>query len=777
MRTKHYLKVTIMAMVITMSLPLNGQNISKIHDAAKTNLTTVEINAMPDVITVDRNTLPGIKPDRAKFTFNPPDTRYYTVKRQGNISTYIKKPNLRQIGTKNIEGLDTRDSVNVTIILDYDKENMTTPSVCFYNIKDDDIHDPQIDNQNDTLIFRVPIDTFDIRSDAWTTRGILTHVIKELVSIQHDTIIVFNQSEAKPIPVFAYDEKGTKLVPYLFRYIDNAPYTEVVKEGNIYNGFLLQSLALKGLGVIQAHLKEGLFNHVEDDSLQWNQGQIFTYWINKVSDRYSLVVTPSIVYNDHELFAGKLSYDSVSNSVINKPEDGIVYSEDFQPTPLGNNIGKHGIGFYAASTYNGVSLLYTDIMIDAPADNGNKVTLHLCAPKEYGSSSDAFDVPVNLSFGDMQVMSVQSSESEDDSGNIVVEADTTYSYTPTYGESFIQSKDVKGVEYFNYGHGIFGSHLFEIRPDNSSSVLPGNKAFSTPSDKRRGIYGNNTPILSMMLQNYYLEDLPGKVFFWFPAYIGRLGEVRTTDDTFSHLVAQYNGSTVYETDTVGLSDNFSYQWIFAQHADGAWKLTLTDNNVMVDSIQGKNVATITYDQRKEDWTPPTLQMLNFINADSTITDRFASPSEGTLQFAGGDFNYIFDAETYTGYFDCQPMTVKVEYSPYNEDKWADFDVEEDPSLYTMPAFGYFYRGQLSQVRGNSSNGWFDLRITLTDESGNTQQQVISPAFKIESLTAISSVNADNARTTDGRIYDLQGRAVTHPAHGIYIKDGKKFVVK
>ena len=41
-------------------------------------------------------------------------------------------------------------------------------------------------------------------------------------------------------------------------------------------------------------------------------------------------------------------------------------------------------------------------------------------------------------------------------------------------------------------------------------------------------------------------------------------------------------------------------------------------------------------------------------------------------------------------------------------------------------------------------------------------------------TGISSVNSDVQKKEDV-IYDLQGRRVAHPSHGIYIINGKKVV--
>ncbi len=100
----------------------------------------------------------------------------------------------------------------------------------------------------------------------------------------------------------------------------------------------------------------------------------------------------------------------------------------------------------------------------------------------------------------------------------------------------------------------------------------------------------------------------------------------------------------------------------------------------------------------------------------------------------------------------------------------------------MPGFGYFYRGSLKDVTGDGEKGWFDLKIKLTDLSGNWQEQVISPAFRIGdgSLTGIEAIKNDTA--TEVARYTIDGRTLSAPQTGVNIvkmSDGtvKKVLVK
>lgn len=723
------------------------------------------------------------KQDGSQFIVNTPDSRRFSTVRHGDIVEYIPKRNLANRANR-IEG---RDSVKVTIACVYDSLSQFWPSYLLYNVKGDYLSssDDNVTVEDGNQVFKVPVDTFDILSRIYNQNGGMVYVVKEQVPISHDTTIVMRMAEATEIiPIKLYDENGTVMQPMVYRLIDNENI-DTIRVGNI-DGFgdMGYYICLKGYGEVANYSAGGAYIDGTNpaDSVYWNQGQLFNILINKLSDRYYIVASPIMLHDNgsgkEEIYQACVSGEvNPDKPIENNPEDWIEYEENFKASPLGETSTNHAIGLGTLSYAYGRSSMGLQFLTDEafPSEDANKIKLHLCAPQVGGG--EQFTLLTYLLYGDMLYY-------------VSPWGWPMSEYSNTYGESFVQKG--KGIEYVAHGYSHLGVNgyapdLWMYDGDNYYKYeYPGHKAFSSSADKRTGIYGNSAPMLSFAAPFFYNASFaPEKIFSWRPFYIGRLGEVRMTDYNFSHVVAQYNDSTVYAGDTLSSSLTFVNNWVTQHHDDGQWKLSITNNNVMVDSIQGKNVATITYDQNQQDWTPPTLQMLNFITSDSTVTDRFASPDEGTLQFAGGDFTFNPFAyyggggeSTLWGYFDdCQPVTVKVEYSPYNEDNWTNLEVEEDPSLFTMPVFGYFWRGQLSQVKGNSSNGWFDLRIALTDKSGNTQQQVISPAFKIESLSAISAVTADNNRQSDGRIYDLQGRIVNHPAHGIYIKNGRKFVVK
>ena len=137
-----------------------------------------------------------------------------------------------------------------------------------------------------------------------------------------------------------------------------------------------------------------------------------------------------------------------------------------------------------------------------------------------------------------------------------------------------------------------------------------------------------------------------------------------------------------------------------------------------------------------------------------------------MEFSAGDFNFIISPMGYQGYKTKPLESVEVSYSPYGEDNWNELAVEEVPENY-WPVMGWFYTGSLAGVTGEALNGWFDLKIRLTDAAGNWQEQVLSPAFRIDDLaySSVANVGKDNAHevarySIDGKRVDANHRGVT-----------------
>lgn len=120
-------------------------------------------------------------------------------------------------------------------------------------------------------------------------------------------------------------------------------------------------------------------------------------------------------------------------------------------------------------------------------------------------------------------------------------------------------------------------------------------------------------------------------------------------------------------------------------------------------------------------------------------------------------------------------------SPYALNDFEEIDMKENPEKM-VPGYGYFWEGSLARVDRKSENGWFDLRVTLTDQAGNSQSQVISPAFHVDNMTGVAAPSIAKAQlsvmghrivASDGaevEVYTLSGMRVANRdiAPGLYI---------
>ena len=160
-------------------------------------------------------------------------------------------------------------------------------------------------------------------------------------------------------------------------------------------------------------------------------------------------------------------------------------------------------------------------------------------------------------------------------------------------------------------------------------------------------------------------------------------------------------------------------------------------------------------------------MLHFKDSNEDVTTRFAKAADATLEFSAGDFNVGFNPINVSYMDRYAPESVEVSYSPYGEDNWSELPVEEVPEYY-WPVMGWFYSGSLAGVTGEALNGWFDLKIRLTDAAGNWQEQVLSPAFRIDDLaySSVANIGSDNAHEVAR--YNLAGQRVDTNTPGVAI---------
>lgn len=294
---------------------------------------------------------------------------------------------------------------------------------------------------------------------------------------------------------------------------------------------------------------------------------------------------------------------------------------------------------------------------------------------------------------------------------------------------------------------------FEYWDDLDMFKCMNNKLPNSPKDYEY-IMGNCAPLLVSLgmwpetygpLPSEYLDYLLD--MGWFNAsYCGRADEAMTQLTEVTSVKQNVEGSVMtFDIDVEGAP------------LDG--------------EILSENKATMTCNIDKTDWVPPTAQLLWFTDG-AIVRDHFQTPENAMLHLYAADFRYTLNDTFDKDMMEAYPLeSIKVEYAPTGSSEFTEIEVSENADMFFMPGYGYCYDGSLAGIDRGSDNGWMDLRITLTDDSGNVQTQTLSPAFRVDSLAGIEEVLPDSTdRIGNTELYDLQGRKVcSNPIPGIYIR--------
>lgn len=316
-----------------------------------------------------------------------------------------------------------------------------------------------------------------------------------------------------------------------------------------------------------------------------------------------------------------------------------------------------------------------------------------------------------------------------------------------------------------------------ITPD----MLQGHPFYSFNSNDNIPEFGNSAPILSFPICQSHPDE--GTAFLFpndisNPTWVGNFGERRSID--------KYNMTFTVKAGDETILDNWSeFPWpIFdhamEQHEAHEISMIFDNSNFEIAGLQGRSYAEIKYLEKAEgDINSPSVQMMQFRDGDNRISNRFDNSDVATINISYGDFYYQYDLGDRR--FLVSDCDIKVETAPYGTEDYIEIATEQNPELFMMPCWGYFRSGKLTGL-GTSSNGWWNIRLTLKDDSGNSNVQTISPAFYAAN-TDPSGIK-DITMAEDGInavYYNLQGVRIDNPSSGIYIKvsDGKsrKVVVK
>ncbi len=686
----------------------------------------------------------GKKPAGVQYTQSGMDLNKMDKHQYGYTTVYTPKQELK--APKKAEP----GEVTLTFNLVYDPE-VFMPPFTGVTVINESIYRGAMWMGEDVVSTTVPPGTYDFAVVFQTMeKNDQYWVIREQVEVTEDATFTLSAEEAvNHISFVNYGPDGNVLKHAWSDGYDEETWEPIIiEEGDVEVTSIRNNVFLKGVAGLGGFSIMVVGPCPEElRTLPFQE-----YYVNDVSDRYVFTQTRTCGNSPELWYLSYFSTDDVhADALENNPEDYVLCQENYQFSPHGQGEIGYGTRISVYQIENGyLSGSGTQSMgwLTTKPDDTYTIDVYNSIPFE-DSAYDGMNLLVGAQFEDYYGLFYDEWSGEE--------------YYDIVGKTIATPYAVENGQKVFHNIGHFDSYnspagKTDILTENGrirSQVLPAPAAFTYPAEECLGTVGDNCPINAINLLSFY-NEYQGDVMSLSNNYVGRYGESRLCDDAETTLTFKFNGEEIEDP----------ANW--SRDEKGTWEFTVTNTNIVVDGLQGENKTVVYYDETNEESTCPGIEMLHF-RSEAGITDRFATADEGTMEFMGGAFKFNYYPEFWNGDYECQPMEVTVEYSPYGEENWTALTIEEVPELFQMPGWGYFYRASLADVTGKATKGWFDVRFKLQDEIGNWQEQVVSPAFRIDNLvsTAVEEVNAATDVREVAR-YSVDGRQLSAPQPGVNI---------
>lgn len=225
-------------------------------------------------------------------------------------------------------------------------------------------------------------------------------------------------------------------------------------------------------------------------------------------------------------------------------------------------------------------------------------------------------------------------------------------------------------------------------------------------------------------------------------YLDNLGGKISTYEYAQDYKLKHDGNLILDSkdydDLIDRSEALN-QALDETRESGTYELELTTFKGDIGGVDSRTTFTAKFGGMGADETAPSLQILNFINKENEITNHFDNPSDGLIRLTGGDFELRPEGLENTDAFvkTTETITPVIEYSPYARESWEALNPELQ-DIEAEACYGDSWTVDLKDMNVRQTNSWYDLRITMTDATGNSISQVISPAFYIGNGTGIKS---------------------------------------
>lgn len=676
--------------------------------------------------------------------------------------SYVNNSRLKNVVVRNerfveqpvVKRAESRaDGVNVKIRVKYDPESYSISDVVFWpeNGNANGAVSVDLDRENNETEANVPAGEYWISLVARSEDAKFPFIflIKEHIQVADGMVISFDTAEAVNRISFRPRALDGEVADLSLSDMDG----NIVEEGNV--GIILtvatvffgpNNQPFEWIGADYAKFKDEAGNVI--DGISYND-----FLVNPVSDRFYAHQNAMMFSLKGETMFTDM-YARLNNSITVSPDVDYKFIEN-KIVPSENHDPMFANMYMANFIYGWDNKFMGRNFIGG---------IWLKSPSFYSGMTDSSD------FGDFIGIATVSSYDK------FVEGDPD----PVYG---ISTAPTDGLIFpcYNYSDDFLYAYFTCVKGASETDFMAKfNDDYTRTVEQTTGVYGNSVPMTSFCPMMTYKNTPQGFAPNFSFSFVGMNGEVRRIDGEVAQLDVKYGGETVCH------SLKESAGWCWSWYADGAhrgvYDINLTNDNVMLGNIRGVNTTDIHFDLANDDNPlPPLLQWMQYRNSEGAVTPMLDKAVGSKLLFSAGIFDFNVD-EAWQMWFTCreEPVNVKVEYALHGSETFKELPVEIDADKFFTPGFGHQYEVALDGIGEQSYLGWFDLRVSLSDNSGNTMTQLFEPAFNIAELAGLETVGSD-AETVglDGRniiapagslVYDMSGRLVDGRdlAPGVYV---------
>ncbi len=489
---------------------------------------------------------------------------------------------------------------------------------------------------------------------------------------------------------------------------------KVIDEGNVISGLIFTQLYHERYG--QITVRYGSYGTIlEDGKAKYGTDEADIY-INELGpDTEFSAVQVRIGRCREGAFAVELEADGMGTQTVTNTADSYVKtSHKFAEHPFGCEIMREDPAVLATESF-GFMPIWDGIILQEDI-LGTPYRVEIDNPGEFYIS---YGINNNPKFDMLPFFGSYDSIDAGDMGFGIVTPPMRVN--PDGSVKYLHNAAVNGYSRDEWTHSQDSSIT---TPDEFSDYLSFN-----PDVNSEITWGNSAPLCVASVG--YVKNGESQLRF---SFVGRNGEVRSIDNRNCDFKMTANGQVI-STQIWRAEYNFATMLYDGDLAstEAEYKITINDDNVLVDGLKGYNKTSIYYDSNLSLPNPPSIRSLQFRDTEGNVTDRFSSFDNAIMEFYAGDFEYAREdwGHWWFRYVDLSDVTV--EYAPYGTSEWHTLNATQIPEMLKETGYGALYRVQLSDVEVASKTGWYDIRIKLTDYSDNYQIQEISPAFKLEEV--------------------------------------------